>query len=165
VDYQSGSRYYWDGFLARREDELDEDLRTSSLPVATANKDDLDEWRYHFVASNSVTIDEDPEAKAKVERWLAEGLGTKYLPGTLQGRWNVELKRRVVERLMNWFHEVSQPAPLDLLQPTRTGHGSKTSTPRPDELRQLILRCVRGMTEEELGRLLLPATAVLRMNP
>jgi hypothetical protein len=158
VDYRSGRTFVWDGQSARPAQVDDPEL--PNLP--TQGPDEIDAWRRHFVDDHAADLGDDSEAQARARRWADERLPTATLPPLLRNQWNAELKRRVVETLLRWFSESRQKVPNDLIQsyrslPVREQQGVPT-----DELRELVLRCVRAMTAEELRELRIPPAVYLR---
>jgi hypothetical protein len=158
VDYKSGFTYVWDGVTA-----LPVEARAGTEKLGrvlpTLNADELDSWKQEFLASVDSLIRGDPNAIEQTQKWLQRRLGTAYLPASLRTPWNQELKRRVIDRLTTWFATQGLTAPKGLLQPRSSGRDQSVGA---DTLRQLILRCVRIMTEDELRQLNLPPSAVLR---
>jgi hypothetical protein len=160
IDYRSGLTYVWDGLIARPVDTsstVNEEDSTPALPTLTI--EEFDDWRRQFIERTAELTSEDPVAIEQAGRWLENRLGTRYLPAALRAPWNRELKQLVVDRLVSWFREHGIAPPADLLQ-------TRPAAPRQvvgaDTLRQLVLRCVRVMTEDELRQLSLPPSAVLR---
>lgn len=165
VDYRSQTSYLWDGSRARRVEELDpnEQRRYPELPTITETQ--MDEWRTGFMAEDSRLIESDDRIRDDAEYWRRHRLGTGSLPNVLRRRWNAYLKRSVVAHLKSWFQAQSIPVPPDLLVGPRqpaAGIPAADESAEVRELRDLVLRCVRVMTEEELRALPLPAAAVVR---
>lgn len=159
VDYQSGLTYVWDGEAARSTEDPSATEVDSRRALPTLSRTELDSWRLEFRDSVNYLIRDDPTAAEQTRRWLENRLGTRYLPASIRTLWNQELKRRVVDRLTAWFAEQGLPAPPGLLQARPV---VREQTVGADTLRQLILRCVQVMTENELQQVNLPPGAVLR---
>jgi len=159
VDYQSGLTYIWDGEAAQPTEDLSPGEATTQKILPTLSVEELDTWRHDFLAGVNDLIRDDPTADEQTHRWIENRLGTRYLPASLRTLWNEELKRRVVDRLAAWFIEQGLPAPPGLLQ---TRPVVREQSVGADTLRQLILRCVQVMTENELRQVNLPPSAVLR---
>lgn len=158
-DYQSGLIYVWDGITAQQVDpgeaqEIDQDRVLPTLRV-----EDLDNWRREFLDSVQDIIGDDANTMEQTRRWVDDRLRTIHLPASLRTPWNQALKRRVIERLIEWFAAHALVAPKDLLQARPSGRDQAIGA---STLRQLILRCVQVMTEDELRQLNLPPSAVLR---
>jgi hypothetical protein len=158
VDYRSGRVYVWDGIAAIPVD-ADADTATLDSILPTLSAAELDGWKSEFLASVDAAIQDDPDMTAQTRAWLERRLGTAHLPASLRTPWNQEFKRRVIDRLTAWFAEQKLSAPKSLLQSRPSGRDRSVGA---DTLRQLILRCVRVMTEDELRQLSLPPSAVLR---
>jgi hypothetical protein len=159
VDYQSGLTYIWDGEAARPADDLSADEAEQQRVLPTLSVEELDVWRREFLDNVEELIRDDSSAMEQARRWIDSRLGTPYLPASLRTPWNQELKRRVIDRLATWFAAQELPAPADLLQARPVGRSQPVGA---DTLRQLILRCVQVMTENELRQMNLPPSAVLR---
>ena len=159
VDYQSGLTYVWDGLMAQplEASALKEADRVQILP--TINIDEADRWRHEFLTDYEDLISDDPNTVEQARRWAENRLGTRYLPASLRTPWNNEFKRRVVGRLTAWFAEHGLHSPTDLLQARPVVRNQNVAA---DTLRQLVLKCVSVMTEDELRQMSLPPSAVLR---
>lgn len=177
VDYRSGITRFWDPVTGSvsgtspaaapepnepgRSDSPEPDggeLAASAWDLPTLTPQELAQWREEFVQEVGQDLPED--ARAKLERWQAEALGTQALPAQLRGRWNEGLKRRVAERLSQWFRFRGQEPPNDLLRPV----GRSARQDASQSLREFILSCVKQMTEDELRALHLPVTSIARMR-
>lgn len=159
VDYQSGLTYIWDGEAARSTEGLSAEEAASQMVLPTLSVAELDAWRQEFRDNVNDLIRDVPTAAEQTRRWIENRLGTRYLPASLRSLWNQELKRRVIDRLTAWFAEHEVPAPPGLLQARPVARDQAVGA---DTLRQLILRCVQVMTENELRQVYLPPGAVLR---
>lgn len=103
MDYASGHEYVWDELSgrARVAKKGDEQQRMPTLtPV------ELGEWRLTFLEEHSAELSEGDLASA--QRWQEQGLGTTYLPSSLQQPWNRELNARVRQRLHIFFSKTRQ---------------------------------------------------------
>jgi hypothetical protein len=159
VDYQSGLTYVWDGLMALPL-EVSASTRTEGTQVLpTISVDDTDTWRREFLIDHEDLIGDDPNTIGQARRWAENRLGTRYLPASLRTPWNNEFKRRVLDRLTTWFAEQGLLLPADLLQARPVVRNQNVAA---DTLRQLVLKCVSVMTEDELRQLSLPPSAVLR---
>ena len=150
IDRSSGLTYIWDSeTLKARPGEA-----TESNPVMPTIDADVDrEWRSGFRESLVADSDEIERTRA----WAENLLPSSHLPRHLTSRWNRFLTRQVHQRLMDWFQMEGVAPPPDFVS-ERPRHGADDS----EALRQLALRTVRAMTEEELSQLNLPLPAVLR---
>ncbi len=138
------------------------------LPVLpTLDADELDVWRRDFAGAEAGLLDGREGGPERLAGWVEGGSGTRALPGVLQGRWNLYMKRKVLARLRTWFTDYGLPLLDDVV-------GVVDRTRRPElarkvadesELRRLIVECVARMTLDELSQVSLPAGAVLRARP
>jgi hypothetical protein len=163
VDYRSHQRYIWNGSLALREGEATAEA-TAVLILPTLTEVEMAGWREAFVATNSSLVAHDAALLAQLESWQHHGLGTASLPHVLRPPWNTELKKLVVRRILDWFEVQSALPPVDLLQYRPRAHDTASVDVTTSALRELVLRCVRVMTHDELKELRLPPEAVLRMR-
>jgi hypothetical protein len=159
IDYQSGLTYTWDGESAQSAEGRSVDEADAQRVLPTLSVAELDTWRQEFRDNVNDLIRDNPTAAEQTRHWIENRLGTRYLPASLRTLWNQELKRRVVDRLTAWFTDQGLPAPPGLLQARQVVRDQAVGA---DTLRQLILRCVQVMTENELRQVNLPPSAVLR---
>ena len=153
LDFSSGKRYVWDDEKGlAREEEPEDQLE----PLPTVGQLELTEWRAEFAAQVADTLA--PNERSSVDAWQAKGLGTIALPMRLRGAWNQQLTRNVEERLNNWFAD-RHTGPKEVAAVVQT---SSSTTSDVGELRSFIVSCIETMTREELERLQLPASVVLR---
>jgi len=157
LDYSSGNKYVWTGEAAVSVN-ADEPVTEGELVLPTIDRGDSDNWREEFLQQQAKRVS--PADVEAIERWRTEGLGTRSLPPALQGLWNAELKRHVVELLETWFAEHDLEAPGDLLGRPEAPRTSRADT---EELRSFIQDCVAAMTRGELESLSLPSSASLRV--
>jgi hypothetical protein len=160
LDYSSGKTYVWDEGRAVpvSTETAAEAAQQPQLP--TVSSEILSEWREEFT-KGAEAAGASPTTLAALEAWRLQGLPDRTLPTPVRRRWNGELKRHIVERLESWFEQHALTPPHDLVSidaPRQTADAN-------DELRQLVIRCVRGMTREELEELRLPPVALLRIRP
>lgn len=155
LDYSSGIVYVWD---ADQGLALPGDLASDDRPqLPTIDPSILSDWRRAFAAR--LAEPEEP-LRHDLQQWADGALPSAALPAASRRLWNGELKHRVLERLAEWFEERSIYPPEDLV--IATSNARQPSSSRPDELRDLVLRVVRGMTRAELEELRFPAAALLR---
>lgn len=160
LDYSSGRRYVWDKDhgLARPADG-DEAEDWPGLPTLTLNE--FDSWRQEFLKEHRDQAN--PEELSRLRTWTEQRQPTFALPGRLRGPWNGELKRRVSQRLEEWFARESIALPADILVAAlshgvpKSSHGANASA-----LRKLVITCVGLMTEEELSELRFSPAVILR---
>jgi hypothetical protein len=151
LDYSSGRKYVWDiseqaARLAKPEDD--------GLPLPTISDADLDGWRVEFVASHKPT---DPEVAKRVEEWCKKRLPTLVLPAQMRPAWNRYLKRKVEQRLQDWFGSNSLTLPAIMEE----REASDSSDKQVETLREFVVCCVRTMSKQELLELRIsPVTAM-----
>lgn len=159
LDFTGDERYVWDGEAAipvAGEEVAGDDSRPA-LPTLT--REEFEAWRAAFVASHDRVP---PPARAALEAWRDEGLGTSSLPARFRNLWTAEIKRQVLERLVVWFREQHLELPEDVVA-TREAQGRHDNGVA--NLREFVIRCVQAMTQEELETLALPAGAMARTRP
>lgn len=154
MDFRSGRRYVWDAESQVAREAKPDDTEGLALPSVT--KEELASWRHEFFDRYKDGLGGSELEQAS--RWKELGLSTRMLPRTLRGPWNGEMKTRVADRLRVWFSEHDLPPPVDfVLRQPYPGAGAPL-----DELRSMVIECIRSMTGRELHQLQLPATALLR---
>lgn len=159
VDYQSGNSYHWNGSEVVTGDAIENDAE--NLPqIPTISRDEMRGWRGDFATNFIARLQDDDEEVMQIRRWHSDFLPTMELPAAARAAWNDELKHHVITRLAGWFRDQGLPLPIDLVQ--QRPQPRRVVSSEAAQLRELILRCVRAMTEEELRSLKLPPTAVLR---
>lgn len=155
LDYSSSSGYVWDvdAKIAMPA------VHATGIGLPTVTFDELRGWREAF-AERFVPASESADAAA-LQIWAERSLPTHFLPKHVQGEWNGELKRRVLQRLEQWFAVNNLAPPSDLVIQHR-------ATPPPadlaevEQLRALVVTVVSTMTPQELRSLTLPAGAILK---
>ncbi len=166
IDYERGEPYLLVQGTAVPSSAAPDSAATST-PLPTITPAELDKWRRDFAQANMNLLEGNPDSLERLSKWVDEGLGTKALPGVLQGRWNLYLKRAVLQRLRQWFIEHELPIPGDLLV------GSSRPAKRPElaqrvteesRLRLVLIECLSKMTYEELRQVTLPAISLLRLR-
>jgi hypothetical protein len=126
--------------------------------LPTVTPEEVAAWRREFAERFRTGLS--PSDVPRVEAWATSGLRTSFLPKRLQGPWNQHMKKRVTERLRQWFSDQAMATPADLVAravPRRV-------PPDADRLRTLLLRCIGAMTADELEEVRLPASALLRVG-
>src|SRR5580658_1826605 len=128
LDYSSGRKYVWDtSRQAARIANSDED--TLVLPTISAS--DLENWRAEFVASHKSV---DPALFELVEKWENGRLPTIGLPAEVRPIWNKYLKRKVQQRLQDWF----KSNPVEVPTIIEDGQDPGAADKRLKELREFI---------------------------
>lgn len=160
IDYRSGNSYYWDGVQAVPINQEFAEMQGRFPKLPTIPREKMDTWRREFRESLSQLVPLNDQDIEQLEIWARQALPTTELPLQTRGLWNDDLNRRVADRLAGWFEEHSLPLPDNMVQ--RRLPGRETAPVAVAQLRELILRCVRTMTEAELRSMALPPAAVLR---
>ena len=151
LDYSSGRKYLWD--TSRHSVSLSTSDE-GGLVLPTVSLAELDDWRKEFVDSHKPA---DEEASRLVEEWRKGRLPTVRLPAQLRPVWNNYLKRKIEQRLQNWFESKSIEAPEikeERAEPILAGS-------QVEALREFVLACIRIMSKQELLELRIsPMTAM-----
>lgn len=151
LDYSSGKKYWWDG---ERAVSGAGDAAIPGKPLPTLDEEEFKTWRQEFVQEQST---ENSEHASFLYGWLERAEPLAQLPASLRIPWVIELKRRVLARLEEWFEQEDIPLPPDLV--TDSWPKKRTDT---DLLRGQILAAVSSMSRGELESLMFPATVLLR---
>lgn len=163
MDYSSHDTYVLDPDtgLARPSTALD-----SALPnLPTVSREEVAAWRNEFIQILDASIrTRFPE---ELNNWARTGQQSN-LPGSIRGSWAEFSKRKVINKLFEWFKEREQPPPKDMIFATE-GRDIPTSrviseVVQTRRLRDLVIQAVRAMSYEELSRVPLPASVVLRIT-
>lgn len=156
LDYSSSSRYRWNGQRAVAAEPGDSDETLEPLWLPTLTEDEFRSWRTEFVGRQTA---KNPSVAGLLAAWLEHQQPLTALPSTLRIPWVVELKRRVLDRLIVWFQdkEISLPSDIVISDEPRTGVAIET-----EALREHVLAAIREMSRAELEGLWLPATVLLR---
>jgi hypothetical protein len=159
MDYSAGHGWTWrDGNAVPAPPDS-----TDLLPTITP--EELAEWRGAFAQNLPPDPPMTPEDLARVEAWRDHALTSYALPAQLRGKWNERLKVNVVERLTRWFAARGESPPADLLTATSAPQPRPHRPPKGlSGVRSFIEMCITAMTDEELGRLNIPAEVALRVS-
>ena len=153
LDFSGDEKYVWDqdGLVARRASEA----RAPGPDMPTITPDQFNGWKKAFAGSVN-----DSDRDERLEEWTARRLPASYLPPHLKHRWNGHLKEEIHKRLLDWFEAQNFAPPADLL----VTRDDIDSGPGPD-LRHRLISCMRLMTQDELERVQIPASILLRLKP
>ncbi|WP_432065076.1 hypothetical protein [Streptomyces sp. C10-9-1] len=160
IDYRSDSSYYWNGAQALPLDPEFADTQGGNWKIPTISHGEMESWRQDFRENLPEVANLNDQELEQVETWESHTLPTTELPPLVRGLWNEYLNERVTKRLKEWFSENSLPLPENMLH-RRSPHRDAAPV-GVAQLRELILRTVRAMTETELRSMALPPAAVLR---
>ena len=153
LDFSSDEDYFWD---AVRKEAVTAVGDTAPGPkIATIAVEKFDEWKHDFAARLG-----DNEPHDRVVEWVDNRRPATLLPSELRHRWNGYLKEKVKEHLLTWFGQQNVEPPADLLRPWDSGDRTTGS----EDLRRRLIACLRYMTKEELERVQIPASVLLRMK-
>ena len=157
LDFSGGQNYVWDlsNRTARRESEA-----TKPGPIIpTLTEERFSDWKRDFAG----TVGDD-ERDDRIDQWTGQRLPATVLPLHVRHRWNEYLKKNVHAHLMAWFEDQNLSPPEDLLQ-TPGPDAAAVQLGRSEELRRRLIACVRVMTPEELERVQIPSSVLLRTKP
>ncbi len=160
LDYSSRTQYVWDEVEGKARPSRPGD---DSPVIPTVSQGSHQEWREEFIAdieSRPIT----PEEEYQLDTWIQNQLPTSHLPRPLIGQWNGFLRDKVHRYLLDWFEDSGLEPPQDLFAASAVERPPRqwSSSSDTEDLRQLVLRTVREMTDDELAQLSLPSRAVLR---
>jgi hypothetical protein len=156
LDFSSGRRYVWDSSIGEARPATPKD-EGPFLP--TVSPEGFREWRTQFATGHGAHAP--TEVAERLEQWSSQNLPTTFLPARIRPLWNIDLKRRVQERLTEWFEERRIDIPGDLVSVQQL----VDSAPRPaEDLRQFVIDCIRVMSERELEELPIPARVAMRVR-
>jgi hypothetical protein len=157
MDYASGYKYVWDAGKGIARAQVADDSAEYLLPTLTSEEDSR--WRQDFANGTKDTLE--GEIKAKLEAWVEKGLSPRFLPAPLLRRWNEFVQAKIVGRLEEWFKQ-KHIAPPEKLTVSVSRTPRITKEHDIEEIRDLVINCVRLMTQDELMSMALPPLAVLR---
>lgn len=157
LDFSGNETYVWDlrGQVARRASEA---ARPGPV-VPTQTEEGFNEWKRAFADTVG-----NEERDDRLEQWSEQRLPASVLPSSIRHRWNEYLKKKVHARLVAWFEEQELPLPEDLLDTPGVGATALRSG-QSEELRRRLIACLRVMTPEELERVQIPSSVLLRTKP
>jgi hypothetical protein len=158
MDYTSGNKYVWDARAGTARPQNRDDPPEVVLPTITQEEEM--KWRKEFAASVAA-LPLDDIAKFRLNAFGAKNVSPKVLTLGLQWKWNDFVRAKIIKAVTDWFqqHKLSQPEHLTV-QVRRAPR--PPAEPGVEELRDLIIAVIRGMTAAELLAVQLPPNAVLR---
>ena len=151
LDFSSGRRYVWD---LERKLATSEDV--SGPTVQTITADTFNSWKRAFAN----TVDDDA-SDGRLAEWVEHRHPARFLSPGLRQRWIGHLKTSVQKHLEAWFDEQGLEVPPDLLKHPDLGGESVQGR----NLRRQLIDCLLTMTPQELERVQIPASVLLRFGP
>jgi hypothetical protein len=153
LDYSSARKYVWDASEKVARPASSDD---TGLVLPTASAADLDQWRSEYVTLHKPV---DPEIAQRVETWSKDRLPTFALPAQIRPAWNSHLKRKVEQRLQDWFtkNQIEPPATL-------RGSSELDIDEEEVELREFITACIEEMSKRELLELRISPAVAMRVS-
>ena len=151
LNFSGSERYVWDN--QERVARATGDTGAPGPLMPTITVDQFNQWKTTFASSVAHEARDD-----RLVEWMERPLPASYLLPHLKHRWNAFLKTAVHERLLAWFKEQDISPPPDLL--TTRGEGVTSSS--SERLRKRLIACLRSMTHEELERVQIPSSVLLR---
>jgi len=152
MDFAGDARYVWDKDEGAAKPEHDCPTGGPAMPTVTVEQ--FTEWKRAFARS----VD-DAEQDARFNDWVENLRPASFLAGPVRHRWNEHLKREVENHLGAWFRRQKLPVPPDLLESLQGAMRSPD-----DDLRRRLIACIRSMTPDELERVQIPSSALLRVK-
>lgn len=153
-DYRAHDSYVWDMELQKAIAGVPGEKR---LLIPSLTPQEEAKLREKFRA----TLSEETVDLSDVDEWILKRLGTASLPAPLRRSWNRFLREQITERVNSFFANNALEIPRDLLAEESVRAHSKSAI---SPLRELVLRCIATMTDEELSNLSFSAGVVLRAN-
>ena len=152
MDFSGNAQYVWDNDerVARPATEV----APGAVTMPTITVEQFTKWKKAFADS----VD-DAEHDARFKDWVEKLRPASFLSAGVRHRWNCHLMKEVEAHLSAWFQQQKLPLPQVLLE---SKEGAKRSS--EDELRCRLIACVRSMTRDELERVQIPSSALLRLK-
>ena len=154
LDFSNDEKYVWDPVeqVARRASSAG--ATGPDMPTITAEQ--FNRWKKAF--ADGV---EEVERDDRLAEWTEQRRPASFLTPRFRHRWNGYLKTEVQSHLLDWFTRQGMHPPSNVLE-MRDGCAK---LPPSEELRKRLIVSVRTMTAEELSRVQIPASVLLRLKP
>ena len=153
-NFSSQQKYFWDPAAQVARTAGPEEALGPEMPTITA--DTFTEWKSEFAASVDAAEWDD-----RLAEWTNNRRPSNFLAPPLRHRWNGYLKEKARDHLLAWFRRQELNPPRDLMEASQpVGRGT-----RGEDLRRRLIACLRSMSAEELERVQIPASALLRLKP
>lgn len=164
IDYGSGNTYVFDPGTGLARPKTSNDPVLPEAP--TVSRDEVASWRHEFIESLAPSIK--GRFNAELSTWVDGGGRQSDLPRNVRGPWAEFVKRKVSSVLLNWFKDLGESAPKDMIVAAESRRVSPSEAigevVQTRQLRDYIIRAVRTMTHEELAQIPLPASILLRVS-
>lgn len=163
MDYSSHATYVLDPDTGLARANRSTDYGLPNLP--TVSREDVASWRSEFIQTlEALTTTRFSEELGEWARTARQS----DLPSSIRGLWAEFNKRKVIDKLLEWFKEREQAPPKDMIFATdgRDVPSSRTinEVVETRRLRDLVIRAVKAMTHDELSQVPLPASVILRIT-
>ena len=155
VDYSDTDGWVWDQTLSKAVPADEAGATSDAYRLPTLDRPALQEWRAEFVEQHLAELG--GQTALDLKDWASRGLGTAALPKPLRELWNIWIRDRVHDRLVQFFNSNGLQPPRDLVV---RGRQPKST----DELRAFVLRCIAQMSESDLKELPIPAEIAMRVS-
>lgn len=158
MDYTSGNQYVWDTKKGTARPRIAEDSADYLLPTITSQVDAA--WRKEFVekviGANSGAL------KKRLSAFVERSVSPRVLPRAVLVKWNDFVKEKIQQMLSKWFEDHKIQPPEKFVVKTIRRLPRIAQEDEVEQLRDLIVACVRGMSPQELATINLPPLALLR---
>ena len=155
VDYSDTAGWVWDEALSKAVPVDEAGVASDAYRLPTLDRSALQDWRAEFVEQHLAEWGD--QTALELKDWASRGLGTAALPKPLRGLWNIWMRDRVHDRLVQFFNSNGLRLPPDLVVRGRQPRSS-------DELRAFVLRCIAQMSDSDLKELPIPAEIAMRVS-
>lgn len=160
IDYRSGDDYVWDDETQAAR-KADENFDAESL-LPTLTEDEMNALRTEFAGRFGENLDAETDEPNEMAHWVQRGLATRFLPPRLQPEWNQFVVSNIADRLRTWFARRRISLPDDFMYAPSPIAPAEAS--RGENLRRFIIDVIRAMSQDELDRIQLPASAIARVR-
>ena len=152
MDFSRGVRYVWDNDKRVARPAGDSAAGGPDMPTITAEQ--FTRWKQAFAGG----VD-DAKQDAQFKDWVENLRSASLLASDVKHRWNNHLKKEVENHLIAWFQGENLPLPADLVEKVP----GVVRTP-DEELRRRLIACLHSMTMDELKRVQIPSSVLLRLD-
>ena len=153
LDFTSHQKYFWVPAERLARTGSPEEALGPEMPTITA--DTFTEWKMEFAEG----VDK-AERDDRLVEWKNNRRPANFLAPPLRHQWNGFLKKKARDRLLEWFGQHELDPPRDLME-AKEPIGGET---QGEDLRRRLIACLRSMSADELERVQIPASALLRFR-